>query len=142
MVSGGFLPKEDYKKLLIWYKNFLDQVEKPVLGICLGLRIFGYCYGARVRKMEEEENGVTTIFFHKEYPLAPGKKELKVYETHLYELISTGNNLINYGSSAKCKIQAVKHVFKPQYAVQFHPEIYENNEGLIIIKNFISLCLA
>ena len=141
VISGGFLPGDRYRELLAWYKVFLESVQRPVLGICLGLRIFGYCYGARIRKMEKEENGIVKIFFHREYPLAPGKKELTVYETHLYELFSTGNHLENYGSSAICKIQAVKHRSKPQYAVQFHPEISENNEGLIILENFVNLCI-
>ena len=141
VISGGFLPNERYRELLIWYKNFLSEVQCPVLGICLGLRIFGYCYGARIRKMEKEENGIVKIFFHREYPLAPGRKELTVYETHLYELISTGEYLENYGSSAVCRIQAVKHKSKPHYAVQFHPEVGENNEGPLILENFVRLCV-
>lgn len=141
VISGGFLPGDRYRELLSWYKTFLREIQIPVLGICLGLRIFGYCYGARIRKMEKEENGVVKIFFHREYPLAPRKRELTVYETHLYELLSTGSYLENYGSSATCKIQAVKHKSKSQYAVQFHPEINKNNEGLIILENFVKLCI-
>ncbi len=142
VISGGFLPGNRYRELLVWYCNLLNMVQQPLLGVCLGLRIMGYCYGARIRKMEAEENGVVTVSFHKEYPLAPKRRELKVYETHLYELISTGRDLENYGSSNLCKIQAVKHKNKPQFGVQFHPEIdKEKNEGWIILENFVKLCM-
>ena len=141
IISGGFLPRNSYRELLSWYRNLLSSTSLPILGICLGLRILGYHYGARIRRMGEGENGVVKIFFHKDYPLAPGIKELKVYELHDYELISTGESLENYASSEKCRIQAVKHKIKPQYGVQFHPEVNSNNDGKIVIKNFIKECL-
>ncbi len=140
IISGGFLPKDRYKEILNWYKQLITSAQIPILGICLGLRIIGYYYGARIRKLEKEENGIVKIYFHKEYPLAPSRKELTVYETHLYELISTGENLENYGSSDTCKIQALKHKNKKHFAVQFHPEIQEKNEGIIILEHFLRLC--
>lgn len=140
VISGGALPKDKYKEILKWYKQLMNLAKVPILGICLGLRIMGYCYGARIRRLEKEENGIVKIFFHKKYPLAPDREELTVYETHLYELISTGEILENYGSSDMCKIQAVKNRDKMQFAVQFHPEIQEKNEGIIILQNFVNLC--
>ena len=100
----------------------------------------GHCYGARTRRLEKEENGVVKVIFNKEYPLVPLRRELTVYETHFYEMISTGEILENYASSNVCKIQATKHKEKLQFAVQFHPEIHEGNEGRIILENFIKLC--
>lgn len=135
------MPRNKYKELLAWYGNLLSLTNLPILGICLGLKILGYQYGARIRKMSEGENGIVKIFFHKDYPLAPNIRELKVYELHDYELISVGESLENYASSEKCKIQAVKHKIKPHYGVQFHPEVSDNNDGKIVVKNFIEKCL-
>ena len=140
IISGGFLEQDKYKEILNWYKKVLQQTQIPILGICVGLRIMGYCYGSRIRRLEKEEKCNVTISFHKEYPLTPERKEITAYETHLYELITTGKNLENYGSSETCKIQAVKHKNKMQYGVQFHPEIHEENDGLVILESFIKIC--
>ena len=140
VISGGFFEQDKYKEILNWYKKVLQQTQIPILAICLGFRIMGYCYGSRTRRLEKEENGNIKISFHREYPLIPKRKEMTAYETHLYELISTGEDLENYGSSETCKIQAVKHKNKMQYGVQFHPEICEENDGLTILENFIKIC--
>jgi len=140
VISGGALPREHYKEILNLYKRFLESTEIPVLGICLGMRILGYCYGARIRRMPEIEEGLIEVKFHKDYPLAQGYERLKVQQDHIYEVICIPPCLTNYGSSTKCKIQAVKHRSKLQFAVQFHPEIDGASGGRIILENFLNLC--
>jgi len=140
IISGGYLPRAEYKEILAWYCRLFEAVNIPVLAICLGLRILGYCNGSRVRRIRPSELGVTKIFFFKDYPLAPGIKELLVYENHDYELLDLKEPLENYASSERCRIQAVKHRFKPIFAVQFHPEISKENNGPIIVKNFVEFC--
>jgi GMP synthase (glutamine-hydrolysing) len=140
IVSGGYLPRAEYRQILEWYCKLFEAVTIPVLAICLGLRILGYCNGSRVRRIKPSELGVTKIFFFKEYPLAPGVRELLVFENHDYELLDLKAPLENYASSERCKIQAVKHGFKPIFAVQFHPEISKENNGPLIIRNFIDFC--
>ena len=140
IVSGGGFPRTEYRRILEWYCRFFENVEIPVLAICLGLKILGYCNGSRIRRIRPGELGVTKITFFREYPLAPSIRELLVYENHDYELLNLREPLENYASSERCRIQAVKHRFKPLFAVQFHPEISKGNDGPIIIGNFVSLC--
>ncbi len=140
IVSGGVIPGGQRQKYLEWYCRFYRTVEVPVLAICLGLRILGYCHASRMRRLHPSELGITKIFFHREYPLAPGRKELLVYENHDFELLSLREPLENYASSNRCSIQAVKHKYKPLFAVQFHPEVAEGNEGPLIIENFVEFC--
>ena len=137
IAPGGSLPRENYREILKWYIKFLNRIKKPFLGICLGQKIIGYCYGARIRKIPKEEE-IITINFHKQFPLAPNVKELNVFESHEFELISPlPNTLENYASSGKSIVQAIKVCGKEQYAVQFHPE-RKGNEGHIILDNFIA----
>ena len=57
-----------------------------------------------------------TINFHKQFPLAPNVKELNVFESHEFELISPlPNTLENYASSEKSIVQAIKVCGKEQY---------------------------
>ena len=138
IASGGFLTKEKYKEILNWYNNFLNKLDKPFLGICLGLKIIGYCHGARMRKISFEE-GITDIEFHKNFPLAPNAKNLKVYQSHGYELIPPlPSTLENFTGNETSPIQAIKVKKKQQFAVQFHPE--KSNDGNVILDNFVSLC--
>jgi GMP synthase (glutamine-hydrolysing) len=44
--------------------------------------------------------------------------------------------------SDNCKIQAVKHVKKPFYGVQFHPEVNDTEHGSQILENFVNLASA
>ena len=140
IVSGGIVPGGARREILEWYCQLYRRVEKPVLAICLGLRILGYCLGCRMRRLARSEVGLTMIRFHREYPLAPGRSQMLVYENHDYELINLREPFENYASSQACKIQAVKHRFKPFFAVQFHPEVGGGNEGPLIIENFVRLC--
>jgi len=140
IVSGGIIPGRARREYLEWYCNLYGLAEIPVLAICLGLRILGHCHGCRMRRLSFSEVGLTWIRFSREYPLAPGRSELLVYENHDYELLDLKGPFENYASSENCKIQAVKHRFKPFFAVQFHPEVREGNEGPLILENFVKLC--
>jgi GMP synthase (glutamine-hydrolysing) len=140
IVSGGSIPGKTRREHLEWYCRLYGFAEIPVLAICLGLRILGYCHGCRMKRLSPSEIGLTWIRFFREYPLAPGKSELLVYENHDYELLDLKGPFENYASAEVCKIQAVKHRFKPFFAVQFHPEVGEGNEGPLIIENFVKLC--
>ncbi|RLI33570.1 hypothetical protein DRO53_05165 [Candidatus Bathyarchaeota archaeon] len=140
VISGGVIPGSQRKKYLDWYCRLLSTVEVPLLAICLGLRILGYCNGSRMRRLHPAELGITRIFFHREYPLALGRRELLVYENHDFELLNLKEPFENYGSSERCRIQAVKHRDKPLFAVQFHPEVTKDNEGFLVIQSFVNLC--
>ncbi|MFQ5998661.1 MAG: hypothetical protein ACE5KO_05075, partial [Candidatus Bathyarchaeia archaeon] len=113
VLSGGALPQSAYRDVLSWYARQLDDLKIPLLGVCLGFKILGYCYGARIRKLESEESGLAVVKFHKPFPLAPDKGQLVVHEDHSFELIGIPEMLENYGSTDRCKIQAVKHKTKP-----------------------------
>ncbi len=138
IASGGCLRAGNHRDILRWYSDLLSKLNVPFLGICLGLRILGYCYGARMRKIPLVV-GSYTVRFHREFPLAPTLRECTVYESHRYELIPPlPETLDNYASNTS-RIQAVKVKAREQYGVQFHPEVGETPAG-IIIKNFTSIC--
>lgn len=140
IVSGGTIPLKEKRRYLEWYCRLYESLTLPTLTICLGLRILGYCQACRMRRLSPGEIGLTRIKFFREYPLAPGRRSLLVYENHDYELLELRGPFDNYASSERCRIQAVKHRFKPFFSVQFHPEVGRGNEGPLIIENFVKLC--
>jgi GMP synthase-like glutamine amidotransferase len=138
IISGGFLPKK-CGSILKWYERLITTVKIPLLAICLGHRIFCYVYGSRIRRLKEGEFGLARVQFHKDFPLAPNRKELTVFQRHHYDVFQIPDHLENYGGTEKSQIQAIKHKEKLQFSVQFHPEVKENNEGYVIFDNFIEL---
>jgi len=142
IASGGFLQKENRIKILRWYKDILTKSNIPFLGICLGHKILGFCHGTRLKRSHEK--GLIDTFFHKEFPLAPGVRNLNVYQDHDFGLLHLPETLENCASSKGCDIQAIRVVDKQQYGVQFHPEVTEDEEGRpieghIVLDRFLKI---
>lgn len=138
IASGGFLPAGSYREDLKRYYRFLDALERPFLGICLGMKILGSYYGARMRKISPFE-GVHLIRFNREYPLAPGVGRCTVRGSHRYELLTPlPAPMENYATDGS-PVQAVKIVGEERYALQFHPELSEM-PARSMVANFVSIC--
>jgi GMP synthase-like glutamine amidotransferase len=137
LATGGFLESGSRRRVLDWYGDLLRESEKPFLGICLGMKIVGYCYGARMRKTPPDV-GFREISFQGDFPLAEGVKTLRVYEKHKFELVPPlPRPLRNYASGGS-PVQAVTVDGRPQFAVQFHPEV--GSDATIVLDRFLELC--
>ncbi len=141
ILSGGYIKREIQSKALDWYKNLFYNSSLPILGICLGHKLMGYCYGAKILSMGNPRIGYYKIQFSYTYDLLPDVKGLYVYQNHKYKLASLPNFLKNYASSNECEIEALKHINKKQYSVQFHPEVNDyDKRSLKIVENFLKMC--
>jgi GMP synthase-like glutamine amidotransferase len=138
IASGGYLRASTYKRDLRSYTSFLEALDRPFLGICLGLKILGHYYGARMRRIEPAV-GMHPLHFQKDYPLLPGVVDCRAYQGHKYELIQPlPPELENYAADAS-PVQAVKVRRMARFGVQFHPELSEEPVRNLI-KNFVSMC--
>jgi len=131
-----------YREIKHWSRRFIRELREPFLGICLGHMMLGLTYGATYRVMKRrnqnpivEEKGIVQITFHKKFPLTPRINRLDVFEDHERELARLPDCLINTASSKDSEIQAIYHVSKQQYGVQFHPE----RKGRVVLNNFLKL---
>ena len=125
------------RRILDYYRTLYQEAAIPVLGICFGAEVLAFSYGARLRRMPEGEFGPTPIRFHRTYPLCDGHRSLVVHQSHNMMIDSLPSCLENYASSNSCVNQALKHKSKPQFGVQFHPEMSENDTSL---TNFVIQC--
>jgi para-aminobenzoate synthetase len=138
IASGGSLPLESYREVLAVYSELLDRLDRPFLGICLGLKILGHHYGARMRRIAPAI-GLFPVHFHREYPLAPGLKGCRVYQGHRYELLLPLPDVLENYASDGGPVQAIQVKGLERYGVQFHPEKSEA-PARAIMKNFVSRC--
>jgi GMP synthase (glutamine-hydrolysing) len=137
IASGGYLSATTYGEDLKRYDALLEELDRPFLGICLGMKILGHHYGVRMRRIPPAE-GMGPIRFLRDYPLAPGLKECLVYQSHRFEwLPPLPAELENYASNGS-PVEAVKVRGTQRYGLQFHPEL-SGEPALGMLRNFVSL---
>lgn len=140
-----------------------DEHLIPVLGICLGFQSMCLAFGARTERLEEPKHGIVSTVLHHGQSIFRGVERLETTQYHslhvklehsiqtkgavrypaqLWEPTETCPLLEPLAWDFDCVangavLMAVKHVQKPFWGVQFHPEsICTNNEGQRIIHNW------
>jgi GMP synthase (glutamine-hydrolysing) len=119
--------------------DYLQDFKGPILGICVGLQLMAVYCGGKAGPSEIPEYGLARIRVVEEDDLFKGlPKELLVWESHNDE-VKVANGFKVLAVSENCSVQAVKHLEKQYYGVQFHPEVNNTEHGEEILKNFTSV---
>lgn len=140
-----------------------DEHIIPVLGICLGFQSLCLAFGADIERLHEPKHGIITTVLHRGQSIFRGVERLMATQYHslhvklghpiqleqavrrpaqLWEPTKSCPQLEplawDFDSGLNgAVLMAVKHVQKPFWGVQFHPEsICTNPEGIRIIKNW------
>src|ERR1051326_3122040 len=136
ILSGG--PQSVYEKKAPKIKPKLLDIGKPVLGICYGHQLLAQMLGAEVRK-GEGEYGPTQLSLRSHDTLFTGTPAKQiVWMSHTDTVTSLPPELTTLASTAQCRNAAfadLKHHF---YGVQFHPEVVHTENGLQMLKTFVS----
>lgn len=146
-----------------------DENLVPVMGICLGFQSLTLAFGAETERLVEPRHGLVAEILHKGKSIFTGVDQLLATQYHSLQAnighpIQTKRAVSYPGelweSTEKCPeleplawdfdnrkngavLMAVKHISKPFYGVQFHPEsICTNNEGTRIIQNWWAEAIA
>jgi GMP synthase (glutamine-hydrolysing) len=119
--------------------DYLREFKGPILGICVGLQLMAVYCGGKAGPSEVPEYGLAKIRVVEEDDLFKGlPKEFLVWESHNDE-VKVANEFAILAVSENCGVQAVKHLRKPYYGVQFHPEVNNTEHGEEILRNFTSV---
>lgn len=124
---------EHHKPYFEWIKSY----EKPVFGICAGHHVAGAIYGSKLLRSEESESGNFEVRIVKQdriFKRLPATFTVKQMHN---DSITIPNNFELLATSKICKNQLMKHLEKPLYTSQFHPEYYNHD----LLRNFISFCV-
>ncbi len=118
--------------------KWLKDIDIPVLGICFGHQLIGLNYGAFGSLMREDRDWQEIEFTDTDPIMDRMPHVTEMMEDHC-EAISIPPNFKLLASSDACVNEAMKHISKDLYGVQFHPEV-SGNMGRVLIENFIRIC--
>jgi len=146
--SEACLSKHEERPLFMGLLGFLRKLRLPTLGICFGHQLIGLAFGAEVVAMREFVKQPKEVVVEVPDDIfaswLPGDRIL-VAESHGDEVASLPAGFVRLATSDFCRIEAMKHLNRPMYGVQFHPERRpegwpsgEEWPGLEVLRNFLS----
>lgn len=118
------------------------QGKIPILGVCLGHQVLGFCSGATVEKGERPMHGKVTRVYHNGKGLFEGLPEsFKV--TRYHSLIVKEKTIPeDYRVDSIAEdgaVMGISHRTLPLYGVQFHPEAVLTEYGHELLNNFCKI---
>lgn len=119
--------------------------EIPILGVCLGHQAIAMAFGGRVISAGEIVHGKSDTIFHVRkdiYKNMPLPFQAGRYHSLMVDADSLPEELLITAENGDDLIMGMRHVSKPIYGVQFHPESILTPEGNQLLKNFVELCYA
>jgi GMP synthase (glutamine-hydrolysing) len=115
--------------------QWLKDYKKPVFGICAGHQLTAAIYGARLLRNIESEEGKVMVQRTRNDPIFLGMSSEFETEQHHLDSVALPESFEVLASSRTCSIQAMKHISRPLYTVQWHAEI--SNPEMIL--NFVRI---
>lgn len=119
-------------------KEFYEQVNVPVLGICYGMQLVAADLGGQIHPANEREyghaqlrrqSGPTRLFSNL-------PEDLDVWMSHGDHVTELPPGFHKTASTGDV-VTAIENPDKNIYAVQFHPEVAHTPRGKDILKNFL-----
>lgn len=140
IISGGPSSANELKqgaahRILELTKN--KEINKPILGICLGHQLMTHILGGEIGKGKSAEYGVSEIEVDKEGILFKGlPKKFKAWVSHFDEVKKMPDGFESLAHSSTCQVEAMQHKELPLFSTQFHPEVWHTENGDKILENY------
>ena len=153
ILSGQSHPWTEYAPAqLAGVFEVIREARQPTLGICGGHQQIALCYGASVGLMKRispgegyegalRERGFHTVETSGDSIFEGVGREATVWHSHCDEVKELPADFELTASNETCRIQAMRHLKRPLFSVQFHPELFdeEHPQGRRILENFLDL---
>jgi anthranilate synthase/aminodeoxychorismate synthase-like glutamine amidotransferase len=123
-------------------RTFGDQV--PIFGICLGHQAIGLAFGGQVVPAHHLMHGKTSRIRHDGTGAFADMPE-DFTATRYHSLVVVENTIpdclqVSAWSCDDRYVMGLRHRWLPMESVQFHPESICTENGLRLIRNFVTTC--
>jgi len=156
ILSGQSHPWDHYSaEALAGIFYIIRTAPQPILGVCGGQQQMALAFGAPVGLIERlaPGEGYEGAFRERGFcqvnlaaPDVNGifsglPETITVWESHCDEVKSLPEEFKCAASNNVSEIQAMQHMSRPLFGVQFHPELFdsEHSHGRTILENFLKL---
>lgn len=125
-------------------RDIINDWDKPLLGVCLGHQIIAAVHGGTVIRDPHPVHGRAVPLWHARNGLFAGVPSSfrAVRYNSLAVHAPLPNSLRATAWSEDGAVQALMHVSRPMWGVQFHPESIASEHGRQILTNFRDLSRA
>ena len=114
----------------------------PVLGICLGMQAIGEALGGAVVHAPLLMHGKTSRIEHDGTGIFAGMPSPLIATRYHSLCLDAGTMPAQLRVNARSEdgvVQAVAHLKRPVFGVQFHPESVLSEHGAALVENFLSV---
>jgi len=140
ILSGG-APRIGLEGTLGNTDEILEKADYPIVGICAGHQYMARFFNGEAIPAEIPEYGKVELEIVKQDTIFQNVPRKSVaWESHNDEVSKLPEAFELLASSENCKVQAMKHINRPLYGFQFHPEVEHTEYGEQMFKNFIKIC--
>lgn len=116
------------------------ELGVPVLGICYGIQAMAFVLGGKVATPDNREYGRTQTKLNTErcvlFHGLPGDAITWMSHTDYVSEIPAGFEAVAHTDS--CPVAAMQNVEKKLYGLQFHPEVLHTENGVAMLKSFLT----
>ena len=119
-----------------------SKIRTPLFGVCLGHQCVGQYFGGKIVRADRLMHGKTSPIEHNgkgAFAQLPSPFAATRYHSLLIEKASCPDCLEITAETAEGEIMGVQHRELPIWGVQFHPESLATENGMQILKNFLTL---
>jgi para-aminobenzoate synthetase len=120
-------------------RDVILNAEVPVLGVCLGHQGIAYLFGGQVSQVPPV-HGQSSEIIHDGDELFKGIPQrfsaVRYHSLAVIEPLPADLRKIAWTSDGT--VMALRHVTRPIWGVQFHPESVSSEYGLELLRNFLS----
>ncbi|MCH2203824.1 MAG: glutamine-hydrolyzing GMP synthase [Fuerstiella sp.] len=136
ILSGG--PSSVYDNDAPGIDPGIFELGLPILGICYGMQISCQLLGGKILAADSREFGRAPCRVESGNPLLNNIPEtFTAWMSHGDQVGELSEDFETIASTETCPNAAVRHISRPVYGLQFHPEVTHTDFGGQLLENFV-----